>query len=259
MFGMNNVFAIPAFRDNYIWAIEDPETAAVVVVDPGDAAPVLAALKAQSLRLSGILVTHHHWDHTNGIKELTAAFDVPVWGPAKDPVPTVTVPLREGDEVDIGVAGVVLKTLEIPGHTLGHIALTGNGMLFCGDTLFAGGCGRIFEGTPAQMYDSLQRLAQLPPETQVFCGHEYTEANLRFALRVEPENAALQERLQRVSEQRAADRITLPSTLAEELASNPFLRVDRQSVIDGAERQLGKRLSSPVEVFAAVRAWKDAG
>jgi hydroxyacylglutathione hydrolase len=257
MFRMNQVFAIPAFRDNYIWAIRD--AASTVVVDPGDAAPVLAALEAHSLRLAGILVTHHHWDHTNGIKELTEAYDVPVWGPAQDPVPTATVALREGDGADIGVAGVVLKTLEIPGHTLGHIALTGAGMLFCGDTLFAGGCGRIFEGTPAQMYASLQRLAKLPPETRVFCGHEYTEANLRFALRVEPDNEALQARLERVARQRAAGEITLPSTLGEELATNPFLRVDRQSVIDGAERQLGKRLSSPIEVFAAVRAWKDAG
>lgn len=252
---MLNVFAIPAFKDNYIWALTRGKAA--VVVDPGDAAPVKAALAARGLSLAGILVTHHHWDHTNGIADLLAEAEVPVWGPAQEPVPTVSVPLREGDEFEVGPLQARFTVLEIPGHTLGHIALVGEGLLFCGDTLFAGGCGRIFEGTPPQMYASLQRLAALPPETQVYCGHEYTEANLRFALNVEPGNFELRRRLEGVERARAAGDITLPSTIAMERATNPFLRADRRSVIEGAEAHVGKRLSSPVDVFAAIRAWKD--
>lgn len=160
--------------------------------------------------------------------------------------------------VELDGLPVPLQVLEIPGHTSSHIAFYGGGALFCGDTLFAGGCGRIFEGTPEQMYNSLQRLASLPGDTRVYCAHEYTESNLRFALQVEPDNQALRERLAKVSAQRARDEITLPSTLAEELATNPFLRADQRSVIESAERHAGRPLSSPAEVFAAVRAWKDA-
>lgn len=255
---MSQIFAINAFKDNYIWVLPNPESGSAFVVDPGDAEPVRAGLAAAGLELGGILVTHHHWDHTNGIKELLADAQVPVVAPVDDRIEGVTHPVRDGDEVRLAGMPVRFQVLEIPGHTSSHIAFVGGGMLFCGDTLFAGGCGRMFEGTPAQMHASLQRLAALPEETLVYCGHEYTEANLRFALQVEPDNAQLQARLAQVAEQRARGEITLPSTIGVERATNPFLRVDQQSVIESAERHAGRRLTSATDVFAAVRAWKDS-
>lgn len=255
---MDQIFAINAFKDNYIWVLPSPGGGSAFVVDPGDAAPVRAGLAAAGLKLGGILVTHHHWDHTNGIKGLLADGAVPVVGPVDERIEGVTHPVRDGDEVRLDGLPVPLTVLEIPGHTTSHIAFAGGGMLFCGDTLFAGGCGRMFEGTPAQMHESLQRLAALPEETLVYCGHEYTEANLRFALQVEPGNEKLQARLAQVAEQRARGEITLPSTIGIERATNPFLRVDQQSVIDSAERHTGRKLTSPTDVFAAIRAWKDS-
>jgi len=255
---MNQTFAIPAFKDNYIWALRDAERRWLVVVDPGDAQPVLEVIRTQGLRLAAILITHHHWDHTNGIKDLTAAYPVPVYAPAAEAVAGTTHPTAEGTEIPLPELGITLTTLEIPGHTRGHVAYYGEGMLFCGDTLFAGGCGRLFEGTAEQMHRSLSRLAALPPNTQIYCGHEYTEANLRFATRVEPDNADLRARLAAVEAQRARNEITLPSTIATELATNPFLRVDQASVIESAERHTGSRLACAADVFAAVRKWKDA-
>lgn len=178
-------------------------------------------------------------------------------GPAGERIPGCTHPVDDGDRVVLAGSGAVFEVLSIPGHTAGHIAYFGQGRLFCGDTLFGGGCGRIFEGTPRQMFQSLTRLAQLPADTLVYCAHEYTEANLRFALGVEPGNAALQARWQQVRQLRAADRLTLPSRLAEELATNPFLRADTAAVRAAAERHAGHPLPAPVDVFASVRAWKD--
>ena len=256
---MENIFALKAYQDNYIWVLPTAEGKRAYVVDPGEADPVRAGLKAAGLDLAGILVTHHHGDHVNGIKELVADNPVPVIGPVDERLAAlITRQVRDGDVVELDGLPVPLQVLEIPGHTSSHIAFYGGGALFCGDTLFAGGCGRIFEGTPEQMYNSLQRLASLPGDTRVYCAHEYTESNLRFALQVEPDNQALRERLAKVSAQRARDEITLPSTRAEELATNPFLRADQRSVIESAERHAGRPLSSPAEVFAAVRAWKDA-
>lgn len=255
---MKKIFALKAYNDNYIWVLPSTDNNSAFVVDPGEAEPVQAGLAAAGLRLGGILVTHHHWDHTNGIEALLAEARVPVVGPPDDRIPSVTHPVRDGDEVRLDGLPLPLRVLDIPGHTSSHIAFVGDGVLFSGDTLFAGGCGRMFEGTPAQMHQSLQRLAALPPDTKVYCGHEYTESNLRFALQVEPGNAALAARLQRVAELRARNEITLPSTIADELATNPFLRADQASVIESAEQHAGQRLTSPTDVFAAIRAWKDS-
>lgn len=249
---------IPAFRDNYLWLITRGRRAAVV--DPGDAAPVERALAAQGLALTDILVTHHHADHTGGVAALADAHGARVYAPAREPIRAGRVApqtLREGDAVEI--LGVRFTVIDVPGHTAGHIAYHAPALqaLFCGDTLFGGGCGRLFEGTPAQMLDSLGKLAALPPATRVYCAHEYTLSNLRFARAVEPGNVALQARQQHCEAQRAQGVPTLPSTLAEERATNPFLRTAEPTVRAAAERQRPGSGADAVDAFAAIRAWKD--
>ncbi|MFN7779748.1 MAG: hydroxyacylglutathione hydrolase [Betaproteobacteria bacterium] len=245
---------IPAFADNYIWLLTQGDRAAVV--DPGDAAPVLDALRARQLRLAAILVTHHHGDHGGGVPAL-ATPGVPVYGPAGETIPGRTHALVEGDAIE--VLGTEFQVLDVPGHTGGHIAYYARDMqaLFCGDTLFAAGCGRLFEGTPAQMVGSLAKLAALPPATRVYCAHEYTLANLRFARAVEPDNAALAARSERCAALRASGTPTVPSTLAEELATNPFLRCEVAAVRAAAERIDAGTAAGPVATFAALRAWKN--
>ncbi len=252
---LSHITPIPAFRDNYIWALESES--AVAVVDPGDAAPVESYLKQSGKKLCAILITHHHWDHTGGAKALAAAHRCPVYGPSVENIPGVTHGLGEGDQVKLAELNLALTIMDIPGHTHGHIAYQGNGMLFCGDTLFAAGCGRLFEGTPAQMHHSLSRLAALPDETKMFCGHEYTLANLAFAATVEPGNAAIHTRREKSEALRAQNLPTLPTTMADEKATNPFLRVAEKSVKEAAEKQTGEKLNDPVSVFAALRSWKD--
>lgn len=254
---MDPVFALKAFSDNYIWMLHDTGRRRAVAVDPGDADPVIAALEAEDLALEGILATHHHGDHVGGVARLVATYRVPVFGPATECIPHRTQALREGDRVALDALGLTFDVIDIPGHTAGHIAFFGHGMLFCGDTLFAGGCGRLFEGTPEQMHRSLAKLAALPAETRVYCGHEYTLANLTFAQRVEPGNERLRQRLETVRAQRRDDRITLPATIGLERETNPFLRSEVETVKQQAESHSGRTLSSPVAVFAAVRAWKD--
>jgi hydroxyacylglutathione hydrolase len=254
---MFEIVPLPAFKDNYIWTLRDARHAAVV--DPGEARPVKEYLARESLELVAILATHHHPDHTGGIAELVAAKRVPVFGPKGEPIPDLTNPVGTGDIASIPALGATLSVVEIPGHTRAHVAYYGAGSLFCGDTLFACGCGRVFEGTPAQMYDSLQKLAALPDETKVYCGHEYTLANIEFALKVDPGNAALRARQQRSRALRQAGKPTLPSTLGEERATNPFLRCLEPAVIDSANNYLGARISDPVRVFAAIREWKNRG
>lgn len=246
---------IPAFEDNYIWALrKDGQT---VVVDPGEDAPVLRCLERSGSRLAAILVTHRHDDHIGGIAALTAKFPVPVYGPAREATAVVTHPLRDGERVT--VMGVDFEVLEVPGHTLGHVAYYAPAVgLFCGDTLFGAGCGRVFEGTLAQMHASLARLAALPPDTLVYCAHEYTQSCLRFAKIVEPDNAAIDARIVSVAAQRAAGRPSVPATLADELATNPFLRWDAPGVIAAATARLGRRPAGDAETFGAIRVWRDS-
>lgn len=252
---MFEVVPIRAFRDNYIWCIRQAGRA--VVVDPGDAAPVLEYLAREKLTLSAILNTHHHADHVGGNRDLTEHYSVPVYAPANEAIACVSERVGEGGKVRLTDLEIEFSVIEIPGHTRGHVAYYGAKLLFCGDTLFGCGCGKLFEGTAAQMHGSLAKLAALPGETQVYCGHEYTLANIVFAKTVEPGNAGLFDREREDSQKIAAGHPTLPSTIAIEKATNPFLRCGEPQVIEAASAHAGKKLHSPVEVFAEVRSWKD--
>lgn len=249
------VVALRAFADNYIWTIRDAAFAAVV--DPGDAQPVLDYLAREKLQLVAILNTHHHADHVGGNAALLAKTKVPVYGPRDERIPEVSERLADGQRFTLPHFNIAMETLEIPGHTRSHIAFHGDGLLFCGDTLFAAGCGRLFEGTPRQMYDSLTRLARLPDATRVYCGHEYTLSNLKFARAAEPDNRRLPELETRMQALRERGEPTLPSTIAQEKASNPFLRVSEPAVIHSASNRAGKKLADPVSVLAEIRDWKN--
>ncbi len=249
---------VRALADNYIWLIESPRTHSVVVVDPGEAAPVIAELKRSGLSLAAILLTHHHLDHIAGVPELLAIAPVPVFGPNDDRIPFLTQSLADGARAELPALGLEFQALHVAGHTLSHIAYLGHDTLFCGDTLFSAGCGRLFEGTPQQMDASLTRLRGLPPHTRVYCGHEYTAANLRFALAVEPDNQDTIQYRDRVSELRAGGQPSLPSTLSLEIKVNPFLRCGEPTVRRAVAHQSGTGAqASQAEIFGALRAWKD--
>ncbi|HXS51510.1 MAG TPA: hydroxyacylglutathione hydrolase [Usitatibacter sp.] len=255
---MLRIHAVPAFQDNYLWVLEEGGRAAAV--DPGDAAPIQRFLDERRLELSAILATHHHADHIGGVPALVERWKCPVFGPAHDGVGGLTRALSEGDAIEVPGLAYPLEVLDVPGHTAGHIAYVHDGgepVVFCGDTLFACGCGRLFEGTPAQMSRSLAKLAALPPATRVYCAHEYTLANIRFAEAVEPGNAKLAERKRRESAKRERSEPTVPSTVGEERATNPFLRCGEPEVVASAERHAGRTLADAVEVFAALREWKN--
>jgi len=254
--------AVSALRDNYIWTIRPNKQAvdqatACIVVDPGDAEPVLAWLKQNQCQLTAILITHHHWDHTNGIDELVARYACPVYGPVSDKIPAITHPVKGGDELTLLDGTLQLAVIECPGHTLDHIAYINAQYMFVGDTLFAAGCGRMFEGEAGQFHQSLEKLTQQPADCLVYCAHEYTAANLAFAAAVEPDNLAIQERQEQVSALRQQGLPTVPSELAVEFATNPFLRCHLPSVKQAAEKHAGQDLDSGAEVFAVIRAWKD--
>lgn len=255
------IHPVPAFQDNYLWLLTRAGEA--VVVDPGDAAPVQAALTGRGLHLTAILITHHHPDHIGGLAKLLATHPVPVYGPRRESatIKLLSVPLDDDDTFEL--LGRQFKVMWVPGHTDGQIAYFAPAtdaeppLLLCGDTLFSAGCGRLFEGTPAQMHASLSRLAQLPGATQVYCGHEYTAANLAFARTVEPDNVAVAEHLARVRELRAADLPSLPSSIELELRINPFLRTAQPSVQEAAAQHARRTPADQTETFAVLRAWKD--
>lgn len=249
------IVPLSALRDNYIWAICEAQRC--VVVDPGEAAPVLRFLREQGLTLAAILLTHRHADHQGGVAELLSHQAVPVFGPRSAAMPQVTQPLTDQDEFRIAGFTSPLRVLGVPGHTEEHIAYLWDTALFCGDTLFAAGCGRLLGGTAAQLFFSLQMLAALPAKTRVYCTHEYTLSNLAFAAAVEPDSLQIKARRASCEALRAQGRPTLPSSLSEELQTNPFLRCTETEVRQTAETQTGHALHGPLEVFTALRKWKD--
>lgn len=252
------ISALPAFTDNYVWLLADHSSQTCAVVDPGDAGPVQSWLEEHpSWVLTDVLITHHHSDHVGGVAMLKSALDVRVHGPSAEPIPSRDRALKDGDVIQI--LGRPVHVIGVPGHTSGHIAyyFVDDDALFSGDTLFSAGCGRLFEGTPGQMLRSLDRLAALPEQTQVFCAHEYTLANLRFALAVDPDNRQIAERLAEVHEMCTAGRCTLPSSISVERRLNPFLRVREATIIGAVQRHAGQQITSVEKCFAALRRWKD--
>lgn len=250
---MLHIKSIPAFNDNYIWLIENSDHRCAVV-DPGDATPVLDYLKQHQLTLEAILITHHHHDHIGGVAELVRQFPhIDVVGPAQEPIPTLTHPVEDGDQIELFNERFIV--LGLPGHTLGHVGYVGDGKLFCGDVLFSAGCGRVFEGTMEQMLTSLNKLLALPEETQVYCAHEYTAANLAFAMAVEPDNEQLQFYRDTVIRLRAQGKPTIPTTLQQEKWINPFLRTEAPSVIRSVANRTSEHDS--LAIFTALREWKN--
>ena len=251
------IYPIPAFIDNYIWSVHDGQHA--IVVDPGEAKPVISYLKINHLKLIGILVTHHHRDHIGGIKELVELYNTPVYGPQREKIPCITHPLSEGDVIEFKQLNFRLSIIDIPGHTLGHIAYLWNGGVFCGDTLFTCGCGKLFEGTAEQLHHSLQRLTCQSDDTLVYCAHEYTEYNTPFALICDPDNATLKQRVIDSEALRARNQPTVPSTIKLEKATNPFLRCSQPEIIQNIEHKFGIKLELGDEqaAFTALRKWRD--
>ncbi|MCF1426659.1 MAG: hydroxyacylglutathione hydrolase [Shewanella sp.] len=252
------ITAIPAFDDNYIWCLTRAQGNLAWVVDPGEAEPVLTFLQQHQLQLAGVLVTHHHSDHTGGIEQLKARFDhLAVWGPDNPQIPGITRRLSDNEQVTLPELNAAVHVIEVPGHTLDHLAYLCEGNLLCGDTLFSGGCGRMFEGTPEQFTHSLGRLAALPLQTQVYCAHEYTQSNLRFARAVDGQNPAIAAYQQECDELRLQGYPTLPSSIAKELSLNPFLRLDDRHVRQALTQHWEQQVTDTVGAFALLRRWKD--
>ncbi|WP_438970639.1 hydroxyacylglutathione hydrolase [Methylophaga sp.] len=254
---MLRVYPVSAFQDNYIWLIQAENSQKVLIVDPGDAKPVLTALNQYNLKPVAILITHHHADHVGGVNELLEHFQIPVYGPSSERIPAITYPLEARDDLTIDPAFPAFQVLDTPGHTAGHICYLTENKLFCGDTLFAGGCGRLLGGTATELYNSLRLLAMLPADTEIYCAHEYTEANLRFAQAVDIDNPDLLNRIEQTQRIRAANQPTVPSVLADELKTNPFLRSDNPKIKRSTEQFIGRPLKDSETVFTALRQWKD--
>lgn len=255
---MHEIVPIPALKDNYIWLGVDREAGKAFIVDPGKAEPIMTYLVKHALVPIAILVTHKHADHTDGIEKLIMAYpDLVVYAPALERVPFTTHPVNDGETFSLSMWPEPFQVIHVPGHTLGHVAYYAKPALFSGDTLFCAGCGRVFEGTSGQMLASLDKLAALPDDTLVYCGHEYTLYNLHFAARVEPENKDIAKRYAEVEKLRAKDVPSVPSTLQVERQTNPFLRCKNAKVIAGVEKQVGQPLSDTVSVFHHLREWKN--
>jgi hydroxyacylglutathione hydrolase len=253
---MLTLIPLPAFEDNYIWVLHDGHHA--VAVDPGDPAPLIAFLDAHQLVLTAVLITHHHRDHTGGNVELRQRYECAIYGPDNSRIPAITHPLQDGDSVDLAEPGLHLDVLATPGHTLDHLSYVGHGCLFCGDTVFGCGCGKLFEGDAAMMAASLDAILALPDATRVCCAHEYTLSNIAFAKTLDGDNPALLERERVDRDARTHGQPTLPSTLALEKATNPFLRFHIPDMTAFAARALNRPQPTPAEVFGAIRATKDA-
>ena len=256
------VSMIKAFSDNYIWAISTTASDAIVLVDPGDAEVCLQYLAQHNKKLAAILITHHHPDHVGGIKKLIDYCQqhkqpVSVYGPKNEDIANCDIKLKEQDQFTIDALGFTFSVLDVPGHTLGHIAYLSENNLFCGDTLFSAGCGRLFEGSPEQMFYSLNKLAALPEHTKVYCAHEYTLANVNFALAVEPNNFDIIDYFNQVTDLRNKDKATIPSTIKQEKLINPFLRCQQTSVMASASEYSNKTITDPIETFTVIRSWKD--
>jgi hydroxyacylglutathione hydrolase len=251
------VHPVPAFQDNYIWLIQAENSHKVLIVDPGAANPVLAALSKKNLEPVAILITHHHCDHIDGIEALLQHYDLPVYGPASENIPALTNPLTACDGLIVDPEFPKFSVFDTPGHTAGHICYMAENNLFCGDTLFAGGCGRLLGGTAPDLFNSLTQLSQLDADTEIYCAHEYTEANLRFAEAVEADNPALDRRIAEIRIRRANNQATVPSLLKDELATNPFLRSHVSNVKRAAELYAGRPLNNTEAVFTTLRQWKD--
>lgn len=254
---MLNIQAIPALQDNYIWLIHCVDTAKAIIVDPSEAAPVIKTLRDNQLTPVAILITHYHYDHVDGIAELVQQYQIPVYGPDNAFIPHITNTVSVGSNLTIHPSFPAFSILDIPGHTAIHIGYLLQDMLFCGDTLFAAGCGKLLGGTAKQLFSSIQQLSLLPSETKLFCGHEYTQANLSFALAIEPNNPVIKQRIEETTKMQLANKPSLPTTLKLELESNPYLRCDHPDVIQAAQQFAGCELTTPLAVFTALRTWKD--
>ena len=259
--GMNSstlvIHAVPIFKDNYIWLIRESVTNKVIAIDPGEAHTLQNFITTNHLDLAAILITHHHADHTNGIQELINHSPVPVYGPNNPSIRGITNPVQEPDTIVFPFLAEPFSVLNTPGHTLDHISYLFSGMLFCGDTLFSAGCGRLFEGTAEQLFHSLQKIAALPDDTKIYCTHEYTLQNLLFAQAVEPKNPNIQTKIDQVKVLRANNQPSLPSCLRNEKKFNPFLRCNNKEIIASVERQVGFKLDNIIDVFKQLREWKN--